>query len=185
MLLRALAEIRDLDWSCLFVGDGDKGELWRNLSTQFEVSSRVAFHPPVPMQRAREMIGEADLLVLPSHKEGWGVVVNEALMCGVPVLCSTNCGAQDLLDGGARGQVFEAGNARHLAAILRRRIEGGPSEPAIRAAIRSWSCRITGESTAAYLVAIMNHVYGSSPRPVAPWLGENDALPGLLLRSAI
>ena len=52
--------------------------------------------------------------MLPSRFDGWGAVVNEALMVGTPVICSDRCGASDLIENGRNGYVFEAGNARAL-----------------------------------------------------------------------
>jgi glycosyltransferase involved in cell wall biosynthesis len=122
------------------------------------------------MGHAWELISKSDLLVLPSYKDGWGVVINEALMAGVPVVCSTNCGAQDLLDGCIRGETFEVGNAKQLAEVLRRRIGVGPNGAETRRDIQEWSRRISAESAASYLKAIVDHVYAAGPRPMAPWL---------------
>jgi glycosyltransferase involved in cell wall biosynthesis len=55
-------------------------------------------------------------LVLPSREEQWGLVVNEALAMGLPVLVSENVGARDdLVRQGVNGYVFEADNAAGLA----------------------------------------------------------------------
>lgn len=52
---------------------------------------------------------EADIFVLPSRYDGWGVVVNQAVGAGLPVICSDAVGsAADLVDG--NGIIFEAGN---------------------------------------------------------------------------
>ena len=47
----------------------------------------------------------ADVLVLPSRFDGWGAVVNEALMVGTPVICSDRCGASDVIENGRNGYV--------------------------------------------------------------------------------
>jgi glycosyltransferase involved in cell wall biosynthesis len=52
--------------------------------------------------------------VLPSRFDGWGAVVNEALMVGTPVICSDRCGASDVIENGRNGYVFEADNADAL-----------------------------------------------------------------------
>jgi glycosyltransferase involved in cell wall biosynthesis len=49
--------------------------------------------------------GLADAFVLPSHYEEWGLVVNEAMACGLPVIVSTTAGcAEDLLETGVPGE---------------------------------------------------------------------------------
>lgn len=64
----------------------------------------------------------ADLLVLPSrHSETWGLVVNEALLHGLPALVSDRVGCQpDLVEPGETGEVFRSGDADSLASALDR-----------------------------------------------------------------
>jgi L-malate glycosyltransferase len=58
-------------------------------------------------------------LVLPSKwGETWGLVVNEALAMGVPVLCSQNCGAGDLVKTAVNGYVFEPENVEGLSRLM-------------------------------------------------------------------
>lgn len=61
----------------------------------------------------------ADLLVLPSLDEPWGLVVNEAMCCGVPAVVSSRVGARlDLVIPGITGAVFRAGDAADLERVL-------------------------------------------------------------------
>ncbi len=58
----------------------------------------------------------ADLLVLPSEFEPWGMVVNEAMCCGLPVVVSDKVGAaSDLVADGINGFVYSAGDVPALA----------------------------------------------------------------------
>lgn len=60
-------------------------------------------------------------LILPSTEEQWGLVVNEAVAMGVPILCSTNIGARDLLvRTGVNGFIFEPDNPAGLAYFMGR-----------------------------------------------------------------
>jgi glycosyltransferase involved in cell wall biosynthesis len=63
----------------------------------------------------------ADVLVLPSdHGETWGLVVNEAMACGVPAIVSDRVGcAEDLVEDGVTGRVVPFGDVGALAAALR------------------------------------------------------------------
>jgi glycosyltransferase involved in cell wall biosynthesis len=67
----------------------------------------------------------ADLLVLPSqHSETWGLVVNEALVHGLPCVVSSAVGcAEDLVVPGETGEVFDVGSASSLVAALARAVE--------------------------------------------------------------
>lgn len=60
-------------------------------------------------------------LILPSTEEQWGLVVNEALAMGLPVLCTSNVGARDLLvRTEINGFVIEPDNAEGLARLMQR-----------------------------------------------------------------
>jgi len=66
-------------------------------------------------------LGKALALILPSFEEQWGLVVNEALALGVPVLCADNVGACDtLVRNSINGHVFAADDADVLAAHMER-----------------------------------------------------------------
>jgi glycosyltransferase involved in cell wall biosynthesis len=61
---------------------------------------------------------QADLFVLPSRYDGWGVVVNQALGAGLPIICSDAVGAaQDLVDP-SNGAIFPAGDGEALFQAL-------------------------------------------------------------------
>jgi glycosyltransferase involved in cell wall biosynthesis len=73
-----------------------------------------------------EMFARADVFVLPSRHDGWGVVVNQALGAGLPILCSDAVGAaRDLVVPETNGLIFEAGSAPALEAAMRR-VLGSP-----------------------------------------------------------
>jgi len=61
----------------------------------------------------------ADLLVFPTHTDRWGLVVNEAMACGLPVIASDAAGCvADLVDNGWNGRVVSVGDARQLACAM-------------------------------------------------------------------
>ncbi len=62
---------------------------------------------------------EADIFVLPSRYDGWGVVVNQALGAGLPIICSHKVGAAyDLVETGKNGFLFPSGDVVSLTEIL-------------------------------------------------------------------
>jgi len=63
----------------------------------------------------------ANVFVLPSRHEPWGLIVNEAMACGCPVIVSTDVGSgPDLVTDGVEGFVFPVGDISALAAALQR-----------------------------------------------------------------
>jgi glycosyltransferase involved in cell wall biosynthesis len=62
---------------------------------------------------------QADLFVLPSRYDGWGVVVNQAVGAGLPVICSDAVGAaRDLVEPNHNGLIFSAGDVKALTDSL-------------------------------------------------------------------
>ncbi|MDR0606253.1 MAG: glycosyltransferase [Bacteroidales bacterium] len=124
----------------------------------------------VPNQNISKIIVDSDVLILPSIHDGWGAVVNEALMCGVPVVVSNRCGASILIND-IRGRVFSI-EKNNLKDVLQNYITRLPYDINKREKIRDWAMQsITGQVVSQYFVKIMEHVlHNSLPKPVAPWL---------------
>ncbi len=67
---------------------------------------------------------QADVFVLPSRHDGWGVVVNQALGAGLPILCSDAVGAgHDLVEPEVNGLRFAAGNVVAARAAMQRLLD--------------------------------------------------------------
>ena len=61
----------------------------------------------------------ADVLVFPTHTDTWGLVVNEAMACGLPVICSSAAGCvADLIENGWNGRVVSGGGIGQLASAM-------------------------------------------------------------------
>jgi glycosyltransferase involved in cell wall biosynthesis len=81
----------------------------------------AGFQPPDELPRFFAM---ADVFVLPSRYDGWGVVVNQALGAGLPILCSDQVGAgRDLVRDGVNGLRFRAGDVLELKNAMARCLE--------------------------------------------------------------
>jgi glycosyltransferase involved in cell wall biosynthesis len=94
----------------------------------------------------------ADLLVLPSRSETWGLVVNEALQHGIPCVVSAAVGsAPDLIESGVTGEVFSRGSARELAAGIRKVLaytDATATRQACRRKVSSYSVAAAAEGIA-------------------------------------
>jgi glycosyltransferase involved in cell wall biosynthesis len=82
-------------------------------------AGRFELRGHVPWEGLPALYAEADALVLPSRHDGWGLVVNEALASGIPVVATTAVGAAaDLLREGETGFLVPPADATALAAAL-------------------------------------------------------------------
>ena len=172
ILLNALRTLQDLEWAVTLLGGGDQQEALLAQAKALGIAGRVTFQAPLENALAMRKVEECDLFVLPSRHDGWGVVVNEALLRGVPVICSDRCGASDLLADDWRGEIFQAGSVSGLASSLRRRITQGKRTAEESARLRDWSRCIEGPAVAAYLrevIAYTKAPKSSGLRPAAPW----------------
>jgi len=134
------------------------------------LSERIKFEDAIAPGAIPERVAQADLLVLPSRWDGWGVVVNEAFAVGVPVIASDRCGAADLIENGVNGYVFRSEDVTDLRACLDGFIKNRPSWPRLKAAAAITGQRISTEQTAPYLINCLKHMVGAlSERPTPPW----------------
>ena len=90
-LLRALALIGDR-YSLTIVGQGAEEESLVRLADALGVRPRVEFVGYVRSDAVSEILSRHSVLVLPSYEEVWGLVVNEALACGLHVVLTDVCG---------------------------------------------------------------------------------------------
>lgn len=106
------------DWGVIILGDGEQKEVLKNLVEDKKIRN-VSFQSGVSWQQVPEYLALSDVLVLPSYSEPWGLVVNEAMACGLPVLVSEKCGcAIDLVRNGENGYTFSPYNKLEMTTLL-------------------------------------------------------------------
>ncbi len=95
---------------------GQEGQLPEFLKAiSAEARSRITFHGFQPPDRLPEFFSKADVFVLPSRHDGWGVVVNQALGAGLAVIASDAVGAaHDLIEPEKNGLRFANGDSEEL-----------------------------------------------------------------------
>lgn len=81
-------------------------------------SDRVVFHDPVPQNRLAAMYARASVFCLASIEEGLAMVTAQAMACGLPVVATTNTGAQDLVNDGTDGFIVPIRDPGALAEKL-------------------------------------------------------------------
>jgi glycosyltransferase involved in cell wall biosynthesis len=155
VLVQALTTLRDHAWTCLCIGALSKDP---NFAARVNRDDpRIRFVGPRTGADLDAAYARADLLVLPSRTEAYGMVVTEALARGIPVIASDVGGVSEALgcapDGTVPGELVPPGDPAALGAALRAWL----TEPDRRSRIRSTALvrrkTLTGWSTTATLVS--------------------------------
>lgn len=168
-LIRALAMTPKDSWQLTMVGDGPLRVRSIQMVEELNLTHRVTFVQSMPNKSVLDSIRLSDLLVLPSKYDGWGAVVNEALMSGTPVVVSRDCGASDLVRDSLQGEVVAPGHASELARAFDRRLRTLPTTCESRKERLDWALDSISPSAAAqYLWNTVTREHGS-PIPPAPW----------------
>jgi glycosyltransferase involved in cell wall biosynthesis len=128
-LIRAAAAARVPELAVVIAGSGPEHARLEQLAASLGV--RLVLLGDSPWERMVERYVAADVFALLSEREPWGVVVNEAAACGLPLVLSDRVGAAfDLLRDGENGVLVPAGDVESAASAVRRLAQ----DPAARAA---------------------------------------------------
>lgn len=175
VLVDALAMLTDLDWRCTLVGSLDVApdlvdELHKT-AADTGIADRLVLTGALPHDGVRAAYARADLLVLPSRGETYGMVVTEALAHGLPVVASAVGGVPEALghgdDGTVPGLLVRPGEPEALAGALRLWLEDQHRRQRLRRSagrrrltLSSWS------RTAAQVAAALESALESALEPV-------------------
>jgi 1,2-diacylglycerol 3-alpha-glucosyltransferase len=121
-LLEAYAKLESdvrSDVGLVFAGDGVSREELLKRAKQMSPGT-VCFPGFAQREELAGLYALAETLVLPTHSDPWGLVVNEAMACGLPIIVSNVAGcAADLVEDGWNGYVVPPGDHVKLAMAIR------------------------------------------------------------------
>ena len=116
----------------LWVVGGDRDASYRTLAASLGIGERVRFVGRLRNDELPSWYSAADVLLLPSRQDSWGLTVIEAMAAGCVVVTSEYTGAHEIVERGVNGYVLEAaGRPDELAALL----SGPVGDPELRATI--------------------------------------------------
>lgn len=105
LLIAALSKIQDKSIQLIIVGDGTERDNLESLTNKLDLQHRVTF---VGFSKEPEkFLARADLFVLPSYSEGFGIAAVEAMFCDVPCLCTNIGGCPELIEDTKSGWLFD------------------------------------------------------------------------------
>jgi glycosyltransferase involved in cell wall biosynthesis len=149
VLVEALARVRTLRWQCDLVGSTTRDPAFAASVAQRIIArglqARITLRGECDLDALRAAYTAADLFVLPSHYEGYGMVIDEAIGAGLPVLATTGGALAATLPAPA-GLGVPPGDAGALAEALRLLLADRPRRLALRdgarrarEGLRSWA----------------------------------------------
>jgi glycosyltransferase involved in cell wall biosynthesis len=161
VLLSALATMTDLSWDCRCVGSVERdpalADTLRRRILDERLGDRVCFTGPRTGEDLAGSYASADLLVLPSRAETYGMVVTEALARGLPVVAADVGGVSEALghgtDGIQPGLLVPPDDPAALAAALRAWLCDAEVRRTWRRAARARRASLFGWSTTASVLA--------------------------------
>jgi glycosyltransferase involved in cell wall biosynthesis len=144
VLIDGLAMAADLSWRCTCVGSLVRDEAFadavRRRARDSGLDDRVRFPGPCTGEELDRAYAAADLLVLASHAETYGMVVTEALSRGLPVIATDVGGVSEALGHGENGTrpglLVPPGDPAALGAALRAWLEDAQLRDRLRRAAR-------------------------------------------------
>jgi glycosyltransferase involved in cell wall biosynthesis len=126
LLVKACSTLPTAGWRLDIYGDGPERQALERLVGQLQLAERVMFHGVIPSDAVRAVLSEADCAVLPSRFDGWGMLVNESLAVGTPVICTDACGGAAIVKDEQSGCVVPSDRVAPLAAALANAMAKGP-----------------------------------------------------------
>lgn len=117
-LIKALALLKDENWSCVIMGDGPETESLETLLQTTGLTERVQLIGYVDEEEKRKLLIESDLFILASLHEGLGLVYLEAMLAGLPIVTTNNGGQTDFLCDPENAKLVPSGNPEAFAAAV-------------------------------------------------------------------
>jgi 1,2-diacylglycerol 3-alpha-glucosyltransferase len=110
----------------VFAGDGAQKTELMNRAKQVP-SGRILFPGFLQKESLAQFYALADALILPTHSDTWGLVVNEAMACGLPIVVTDVAGCvADLIDHSVNGFVVPPQDSNRLASAMHTLAQDAP-----------------------------------------------------------
>ncbi|AWW49204.1 glycosyltransferase [Polynucleobacter paneuropaeus] len=132
-------------------------------------SRNIQYGGVIPFGNSQGVMGKYDLVLVPSRYDGWGVVVNEAILAGVPVICSDEVGAGVLIDKFNCGVKFKSGDIDELSHQIIRLEKNAKSLKILKENAGKAVKFIDPEIAAIYMLRIIRAPHSERATIPSPW----------------
>ncbi|MDD4354172.1 MAG: glycosyltransferase family 4 protein, partial [Candidatus Nanoarchaeia archaeon] len=112
--IKSIAEIKDERVHGLIIGNGPEKENLLNLVKEFGIQNRIHLLGQVTEEKKFQYLDNSDLYFLSSIHEGFGIVLQEAMQVGLPIISTDNGGQTDFVKNGENGYLIKFGNVNNF-----------------------------------------------------------------------
>lgn len=135
-----------------------------------ECPPQIRYRGVIPFGNAQRVLAEYDAVIVPSRYDGWSVVVNEAILQGIPVFVSKQTGASLLIEVSKAGAIYDALNTSELASMLLDVSKKPDRLLTMRLAASKYYHKILPDIAGHYMRASLYAAFRDGERPPVPWL---------------
>jgi glycosyltransferase involved in cell wall biosynthesis len=134
-----LAQLKDLDWNCVMLGDGPQMDQVRASIAENNLQERIRLAGWVTPQEVNQALAKSDILLMPSLLDSMPMAGLQALAMGLALVLSDIGSCPDYIDHGKNGYLVQPGDLQGYASALRELIMDKKKLQRARAASRSHS----------------------------------------------
>jgi len=131
-VIETLAALEDRSVHYVIAGQGDDRVFLERMAERFQVSGRVHFVGSVSDAELANLYAQCAAFILPSGKEGFGIVFLEAMYFGAPVIAAREKGAIDVVRDEETGLLVPYGDTAALAGVIMRILQDGALRTRLR-----------------------------------------------------
>jgi len=121
-MLQSFSAVSHLDknWGVIIIGNGQKKKEIESFASENHLKDRIHVIGFVQQNEISKYYALGDVFILPSTSEPWGLVVNEAMLCSMPIIVSNRCGCvPELVKEGVNGFSFDPYDTQKLQQLMR------------------------------------------------------------------
>lgn len=146
------------DYQVLIIGDGSQKSELESLTSDYALEDCVQWLGRVDYDRLGKYFNSADVFVLPTLEDTWGMVVLEAMVFGKAILCSQAAGTAELIQEGESGYCFDPQKPEQLAELMSHFIKQPERAVSLGAKAKQIMDRHTPQAAASFLSSVVSSV---------------------------
>lgn len=117
--IKAFADVKSKNWNLIIVGTGSDEQMLRELILEKDLENNIQLVGYKQKEEVLSYLSNAEILLMPSYREVWGLVLNEGLASGLFCLSSKYAGATfDLVKEGVNGLILDPFNISEFTKVI-------------------------------------------------------------------